>query len=178
MALDATVKGTSSNSYATRANAVAYAGDRLGQAAWSAASDSDKDKSLIMATRYLDQLLWRGERTTSTQALSFPRKYVPDPDSTASYWGQNIRLRQDHFDSDTIPNRVLFSVYELSFRVFSDNELLGDPSLKQFTNVNISGVLSIDVDRAGLTRILDRNILNFISPLLTSGDAYSVKLRR
>ena len=68
--------------------------------------------------------------------------------------------------------------YELAFRIFSDNELLGDPSLRQFKNVNVSGVLSIDIDRGGLTRVLDRNILNFISPLLDSGDSYSVKLKR
>ena len=178
MALDATVKGASANSYATRADAVAYAEDRLGQSSWSAASETDKDKSLIMATRYLDQLIYRGDRTTTTQALSFPRKLLPNPDSTAVFYGQNIRLRNDFFDEDVIPDRVLFATYELAFRIFSDNELLGDPSLRQFKNVNVSGVLSIDIDRGGLTRVLDRNILNFISPLLDSGDSYSVKLKR
>ena len=178
MALDATVKGTSANSYSTQADATTYFGDRLGVATWTSAASGDKDSSLVMATRFLDQMMWKGERTTTTQALSYPRQFLPDPDATAVYWGQQLRLRTDYFDSDAIPNRMKFSVYELAFRLLSDNELLGDPSLKQFKGVDISGVLAIQIDKAGLTRVIDRNILNFISPLLRSGDAHAVPLKR
>ena len=53
MALDATVKGASSNSYATRSQANFYFADRLGASTvWDGATDASKDASLIMATRY------------------------------------------------------------------------------------------------------------------------------
>ena len=113
MALDATVKGASSNSYATRADANTYFGDRLGVATtWDGASDANKDASLIMSTRYLDNMMYRGERTTTTQKLSFPLQFLRDPDSTAVFWGQQLRLRTDYFDENVIPDRILFATYE------------------------------------------------------------------
>jgi len=179
MALDATLKGASANSYASRANANTYFGDRLGVATtWDGASDASKDASLVMSTRYLDNMMYRGERTTTTQKLSFPRQFLPDPDSTAVFWGQQLRLRTDYFDVDTIPDRVLFATYELAFRLLSDNELLGDPSLRQFADLNVQGVVSLTVNKSGLPRVIDRQIIHYISPLLKSGDPVSVKMKR
>ena len=179
MALDATVKGASSNSYATRADANTYFGDRLGVATtWDGASDANKDASLIMSTRYLDNMMYRGERTTTTQKLSFPRQFLRDPDSTAVFWGQQLRLRTDYFDENVIPDRILFATYELAFRLLSDNELLGDPSLRQFKKVDVSGVIAIELDKQGLSRVIDRQIMHYINPLLKTGDSLSVRVKR
>lgn len=265
MALDATIQGSNSNSYATVAQADAYFADRLGAAAWNAISDeilnissatisgtyslldsqtevtvagivapspslalgdsiqistnlvgvdgthyitkvvsetsfkflvsgdqstvssityldrstySDKAKALIMATRYLDQLMYLGERTLTTQKLSFPRMFLPDPDATAVFWGQALRLRSDYFDDNIIPDRVLFSTYELALKLIGDPELAGDPTVRQFRKVNIDGVLSVEFNENALPRALDRNILNYINPLLKAGGGPSVSLRR
>jgi hypothetical protein len=265
MALDATVKGASSNSYATVAQADAYFADRLGASAWNSIGDeiigissatisgiysslddktevtvagitapspglvlgdsmqivtdvagadgthfitkvvsstsfqfivsgnhsavssityldrstySDKAKALIMATRYLDQLMYLGERTLTTQKLSFPRMFLPDPDATAVFWGQALRLRSDYFDDDIIPDRVLFATYELALKLLGDPELTGDPTVRQFRKVNIDGVLSVEFNENALPRALDRNILNYINPLLQAGGGPSVSLRR
>ena len=266
MALDATVKGPSSNSYATVAQANAYFADRLGADSWNSIGDeiisltgsasisgvysssddqtevtvagivapspelalgdsiqivtdvagvngthfitkivsstsfkfivsgnqssvsainyldrsstSDKAKALIMATRYLDQMMYLGERTLTTQKLSFPRMFLPDPDAGAIFYGQALRLRTDYFDKDVIPDRVLFSTYELALRLLGDSEITGDPSVRQFRRVDIDGVLSVQFNENSLPRVLDRNILNFINPLLKSGGGPSVSLRR
>jgi len=139
---------------------------------------SDKAKALIMATRYLDQLMYFGERTTTTHKLSFPRMFLTDPDATAMYWGQALRLRTDYFDENTIPDRILFATYELALRLLSDPELTGDPTVRQFRKVSIDGVLSVEFNSNSLVRPLDRNILNYISPLLKSGGSSTVLLRR
>lgn len=265
MALDATIKGSSSNSYATVAQADAYFSDRLGASAWNSIGDeiidissatisgsyslldsqtevtvsgivspissleigdsiqvstdlvgvdgvhfitkinsstsfnfivdgdqslvsslsyldrsnnSDKSKALIMATRYLDQLMYLGERTLTTQKLSFPRMFLPDPDATGIYWGQALRLRTDYFDEHIIPDRVLFATYELAFKLLSDPELAGDPTVRQFKKVSIDGVLSVEFNSNALPRALDRNILNYLNPLLQSGGGLTVSLRR
>ena len=179
MALDSTVKGANSNSYASRYEANAYFADRLGASTvWDSADDANKDASLIMATRHLDNMLFKGERTTTTQKLSFPRQFLPDPDSTAVYWGQQLRLRTDYFNADLIPDRVLFATYELAFRLLSDNELLGDPSLRQFKKVDVSGVIAIELDKQGLSRVIDRQIMHYINPLLKTGDSLSVRVKR
>jgi len=266
MALDATLKGTSSNSYANVAQANAYFSDRLGADSWNSISDEiisltgsasitgvysssddntevtvtgivapssnlalgdtiqistnvsgvdgshfitkivsstsfkfsvsgnqssvssisyldrsnvvDKSKALIMATRYLDQMMYLGEKTLATQKLSFPRMFLPDPDSGAIFYGQFLRLRNDYFDKEVIPDRVLFSTYELALRLLGDSELINDPSVRQFRKVNIDGVLSVEFNENSLPRVVDRNIINFISPLLKTGGNVSVFLRR
>ena len=89
-----------------------------------------------------------------------------------------MRLRSDYFSADNIPDRVLFATYELAFRLLSDNELLGDPSLRQFKKVDVSGVIAIELDKQGLARVIDRQILHYISPLLKSGDSLSVRIKR
>lgn len=266
MALDATLKGTSSNSYATVAQANAYFSDRLGADSWNSISDeiisltgsasiagvysssddqtevtvtgivapspnlalgdtiqivtnvagvdgshfitkivsstsfkfsvsgnqssvnsisyldrsnvNDKSKALIMATRYLDQMMYLGEKTLATQKLSFPRMFLPDPDSGSIFYGQTLRLRSDYFDKEVIPDRVLFSTYELALRLLGDSELLNDPSVRQFRRVNIDGVLSVEFNENSLPRVVDRNIINFITPLLKTGGNMSVLLRR
>lgn len=265
MALDATVMGSSSNSYATVAEADAYFGDRLGAESWNSIGDeiidistavisgvfslfdnqteitvsgiptltpslssgdsihiltdvaavdgehfitqissdtsfkfivsgdqslistisyldrstySDKSKALVMATRYLDQMNFLGERTTTSQKLSFPRMFLPDPDSSSVYWGQALRLRTDYFNAYTIPDRILFATYELALKLLSDPEIAGDPTVRQFRSVSIDGVLSVVFNENALPRALDRNILNYLGPLLKSGNSLSVALQR
>lgn len=265
MALDATVMGSSSNSYATVAQANAYFADRLGAAAWNSIGDEiidissatisgtyysednqtiitiaglvdltpalavgesiqvatdlpavdglhfikripasgtvefhvdgdqslisalnymdrsgsgDKASALIMATRYLDQMMYLGERTTTSQKLSFPRMFLPDPDSANIYWGQAMRLRTDYLDQNTIPDRILYATYELAFRLLSNPELFSDPSTRQFKKVSIDGVLSVDFNENAVPRIIDRNIINYISPLLQTGSTVAVALKR
>ena len=266
MALDATVKGTSSNSFATVAQANAYFADRLGADSWNSIGDeimsltgsasisgvysssddqtevtvagvvalspalavgdqiqiltnvagadglhfvnkiisstsfkylvsgnqssvssisyldrsgnTDRDKALIMATRYLDQLDYLGERTVTNQKLSFPRDFLPNPDAAAVYFGQAFRLRSDYFDKNVIPDRVLFATYELALRLLGDPELLGDPSVRQFERVSIDGVLSVDFNKNAIPRAIDRNIMNFIGPLLKTGSGIPIALKR
>lgn len=265
MALDATLKGTSSNSYVTVAEANAYFADRLGSSTWNSISDEihdvsgatisgtystlddvtsitisgivapstgfavgdsiqvttdvsgangaqyitrvpsttsieyvvtgnqsavstisyldrsntgDKSSSLIMATRFLDQLIYRGEPTTTNQSLSFPRRFLPDPDAASTYVALELRLRSDYYDQDTIPDRVKFATYELALKLLSDPELLGDPGVRSYQSVEIDGVLKVVFNSNTLTRPLDRNILNFIGPLLETGSGIGARLRR
>ncbi len=62
------------NSYISIADADTYH-DLRGNAAWTAASESDKVIALVRATSYVDAR-WKftGEPVQKTQALSFPKK--------------------------------------------------------------------------------------------------------
>jgi len=82
MALDATVGGSSSNSYATRVESTTYFADGVHpkHATWTALDDNDKDEYLIMATTHIDMLDIKGGKSDTTttsgvpdQALKFPR---------------------------------------------------------------------------------------------------------
>jgi hypothetical protein len=82
MALVTTVSGTSSDSYASLAEANTLLADRQWfSTTWSAFSDAIKEKWLREATRSLDRLQkWRGQATTDTQRLFFPRDIDEDTD--------------------------------------------------------------------------------------------------
>lgn len=77
MALITTVAGTTSDSYATVAEAdliVAY----RGSAAWTAASSGTKETHLKAAADFLERLDYYGAKSVETQRLRFPSSHHQD----------------------------------------------------------------------------------------------------
>ena len=76
--LDSTVGGASANSFASIDDADLYLDARLNASAWTGASDDDKARGLIEASRDLSALepQLQGYRTDAVQALCWPRRYV------------------------------------------------------------------------------------------------------
>lgn len=71
------------NSYVTVAAADAYDADHGALAAWSAASESEKQEALRLATQYLDMNYngrWRGQKADGDQGLAWPRISAVDDD--------------------------------------------------------------------------------------------------
>ena len=105
MAIDATIAGASSNSYLSLEEAEGYFAARLRSDAWSGASDADKEKALLTASRRIEAHRLRVHRrpygypydlpnaldrpsdplapANPDQALSFPRQC--DLDRSGSY---------------------------------------------------------------------------------------------
>jgi hypothetical protein len=77
-------------SFISVADATTYHAAR-GNAAWAAlASDTLREQALRKATDYMEEvyrLRWAGSRTTSVQSLSWPRAFVPVPDSPNYFAG-------------------------------------------------------------------------------------------
>ena len=72
-AIDATLGGTSANSYVTLAAANTYFETVPKSSTWIDKTDDQKNRSLISATRWIDALTFYGDRCTETQALKWPR---------------------------------------------------------------------------------------------------------
>lgn len=97
--LDPTPAGASANSYGTLAEASAYFGTRLGTAAWdNADSDDVRKKALITGAREIDQELYRGTKSTSAQALQWPRQ--------GTYTASQV------IPSDVVPAFVKYAQFE------------------------------------------------------------------
>ncbi len=85
MALDATVNGSSADSYITVSDADAYHAIHLYATTWTTASTANKEIALKMSTRILDEKVdWSGARATSTQSLAWGRTGVTDDGQTVS----------------------------------------------------------------------------------------------
>jgi hypothetical protein len=162
MALDATVGGVASNSYASRADAQSYFGDRLNVAEWDDAADLDKDRALVMATRRLEAEEYVGVRVDINQALQWPRYSTYDRDGLL-------------YDTDAIPEPVKAATYEFALALLKDQTLLADTGLEGFQSVTL-GALSV-TPRARRAAPLPAVVERLLAHLLTSS-GYSVHVVR
>ncbi|MRW88862.1 hypothetical protein GJ699_02570 [Duganella sp. FT80W] len=109
-------------SYISVADATAYHAG-LGNAAWAAlASDTLREQALRKATLYMLQTYrsrWKGVRTTSTQALDWPRYDVEVPDVG---YGRFVSI----LASNVVPAEVRNACAELALRVASGVDLSPD----------------------------------------------------
>ena len=108
MALDATVGGTSSDTYGTLAEATAYFEARGEAASWTG-TDAVKEAALRKGATYLDNLYrskWKGLRVNRDQARAWPRSYAIDSD------GYSVI-------ADTIPAEVKNAQFEAAKLVIS-----------------------------------------------------------
>jgi hypothetical protein len=103
------------NAYATAADGDAYHEGHLYATAWTLASTGNKEAALVMATRLIDAYMdFGGKKTTSGQALQWPRSGCVNPDeprtrSSLVGWG-----RSGTFDSGAVPAVVLAATCEMA----------------------------------------------------------------
>jgi hypothetical protein len=72
------IGGINYGSYSTLAEADIYYAGSSEFAAWSAFSNSEKERGLISATRLIDRQSWLGAKEDSSQTLAFPRTGLTD----------------------------------------------------------------------------------------------------
>jgi len=72
--LDATIGGSSSNSYVDLLEASLIANNLPFASDWESQSPADRETALIVATRWLETLSYGGTRCSTTQRLKWPRK--------------------------------------------------------------------------------------------------------
>lgn len=101
-------------SYISVADATAYFAAR-GNTTWAGlASDTVREQLLRAATDYMLQayrLRWAGMRVTATQALDWPRRYVPNRD-VPNLYGPYVT----YYDFDTVPVTIGHACAELAVR--------------------------------------------------------------
>lgn len=154
--IDATVGGASANSYITRANATTYFDERLNSGAWTSASDADKDRALIQATRRLDQEDWQGVRVTTGQALDWPRYWATDEDG-------------EEYAADAIPQPIQDATCELALRFLNDGttDTLADTGLEEFAEAKI-GPMEVKRNRSYKAGQLPENVMRLLANVVRS----------
>lgn len=162
--LDPTVGGLTANTYATRAEADTYFGDRLHAAAWTAATNDDKDRALLWATVRLEQEQenYIGARTSTDQALAWPRG--------------GVVVDGIPIDHDEVPVLVKRAQMELAFALLA-GDILADSGLEAFDEVTI-GPLSIDPRHEHRSGALPEAVRRELEPVLHSLSRHNIDVVR
>lgn len=106
--------------------------------AWSAATTSNKESAIRIATQYLDaNYAWLGLPKTATQALGWPRTLVYDELG-------NELLSQ-------VPTKVKYATAELAARALSQ-DLLADQQRSDFVSEEKVGEISVKYESFALSR--------------------------
>ena len=173
--IDATSGGASANSFVTEAEAIAYAATRLaagigtGSGVWTTVSGSTctetEKAALIEATREITVREFVGQRSTSTQALSWPRLWAPNPD--AQYWNWYL--------TTAIPQRVKDATCELAIQFLK----AGTTDLAALDSTNNIARRRVDVLETEYVQPSQRakglgrfpRVLNLLRPLLAQTSA-------
>ena len=139
---------TTSNSYATEAEADTYHEEITYGSDWD--DCSDKPAALIQATRLLDEHVdWSGTKNTKEQALRWPRSYVYDRD------GYQVA-------NDTIPQWLKNATSELA-RNLSAADRLSDPSTKGFKRLKMD-TMELEVSVNDRPSAIPNSVWSIIRP--------------
>ena len=151
MALDATVGGTSSDSYVTVAFADTYFGKRLYVTDWTAATNDDKEKALQLATVTMENQRWKGTKATTTQALEWPRNGTYDQNGYS-------------YENDEIPTPIANGVCELALSLLGSDRT-ADTGTEGFKSMKV-GPLMLTIDPKTQAPVIPDFAYEFIRYLL------------
>lgn len=160
-------------SYISVADATTYHANR-GNAAWAAlASDTVREQLLRKATEYMLQvyrLAWDGSRVDITQALDWPRLYVPRVDVVGGYGGF-----ASYYDNDIVPVEVQRACAELALKANSGPLA---PDLTQGKKRVKVGSIETEYDQYSPQTKRYRSIDLMLAPFLASTGGVNVRLVR
>lgn len=159
-------------SYSSVAEATAYHAAR-GNAAWAAlADDTVREQLLRKATEYMQQAYrnrWASFRVTSTQALDWPRAYVPIPDAPYGYGSSSA-----YVPNNIVPVEVKRACAELALTA-STGALAAD--LDRTTKREVVGPIEVEYDTTSPEYKRYRAVDMMLEPYLT-GSSSTARLVR
>ena len=126
--ITATLSSATANSYVTLAEANTYFETVPNSSTWTDKTDDQKNRALIDATRWIDNLNFYGTRRENGQALKFPRN--------------NYKIDNVELTCSSIPNNIKYAQYELARLLANDPEAMTGVS---GTEGNISEVKLGDI---------------------------------
>lgn len=167
------------NSYADVTDGAAYHDGHLYPAPWTAATPETQAAALVMATRLIDVLFrFKGFRRLSTQALQWPRRWVPDPDNDAGSVFAGLP-NGPFFNETTVPMIIVDATCELA-RTLIEEDRTADPDDQGLKAIAVTGAVNIDFNARTRRQIASEVVRAMLAKVgdYIGGHSGSVKLLR
>lgn len=170
---------TDSNTYISLVDAGTYMEGRIGTSAWDGATDADKNAALVQSARILDNYVeWKGVKTNDTQAMQWPRQYVPDPEyRTVDALDFYIDAGDYFIPKDEIPQRIKDAQSELALHLLSQDSQAA-PDTAGYSQIDVEGAVSLSVDKLDRTDVIPRHVWLIVHKFGQKHGNKSVKLER
>lgn len=168
------------NTYALVADADVFHEGHLYATAWTGASTANKEKALVLATRFIDaSYQFNGAKTKTTQALQWPREGAIDPDRLAFARTILSTVIGSYFESDQIPRALVEATCEMAREVLATDRT-DAPDGEGLTQVGLVGSVNLIFDKHDRQPVISRFAQTMLSKLgrLIHPDAGTVKLQR
>lgn len=136
---------------------------------WSSMSTTEKEQALRRATDYMEQMYrerWAGQRVTTTQALSWPRYFVPIKDASDGY---------SYWPSDAVPTLVANACAALALKAAAGDLAPDVGRLKRRTKV---GPLEVEYEPNTRPYTVYRSIDNMLLPFFGGLGGLSIPVVR
>jgi hypothetical protein len=155
------------NTYALVADADVFHEGHLYATAWTGASTPSREKALVLATRLIDACYqFNGSKTSSTQALQWPREAAIDPERLALARNALSTVISSYFDSDKIPKILVDATCEMAREV-----LIADrtdaPDGEGLAQVGLVGSVNLTFDKRDRQPIISHFVQAMLSKLGT-----------
>jgi hypothetical protein len=148
------------NSYASVADCNLYHEGHLYPSNWQTATEARKIAALVMATRMIDgEFQFFGSKSTSTQALQWPRTECPDPDFNSMTFPR--LLGGNWIEENVVPKLVVDATCELARRLL-EKDRTADPDGEGISSLSITGALSIVFDKTDRMDVATREVVNWL----------------
>jgi hypothetical protein len=153
------------NSYASAADGDVYHDGHVYASDWTAATTAAKESALVMATRLIDAAYqFNGFRTSTVQALQWPRQRCLDPDRGVLNVDILANNRGDFFDSDAVPSAVVNAVCELARELIkADSSDAADG--EGISQLSITGALYVQFDKKDKQPVISPTAQLFLAKL-------------
>lgn len=154
------------NSFATVAEGDALAAQHLYPEPWTGASSPRKETGLIMATAVIERAIaYFGERATTTQALGFPRAYVP------AYVRGNV---QYYYDNASIPVALKAATFEVA-RLLLEKDRTKEAETRGISDFSAGqGAIAVKFNAEDRAGILTENVVLMLQPFGIPADRPSM----
>jgi hypothetical protein len=155
------------NSYANVADCDAYHDGHLYATAWTGATTANKEKALVLATRFIDaSYQFNGWKTKSTQALQWPREGAIDPDRKTLKLSALSNVFGPFFESDKIPKALVDATCEMAREVLALDRTEA-PDGESLTQVGIVGSVNLIFDKHDRRPVISHFAQSLLSKLGT-----------